>query len=282
MYWSYLISKKHLTSNYTPLTKLYKTPKIGSELRPLRTRRFQFNQPSAGRLLRKTDQTPRILRDYKRFWDFAAGNSNNNRSSSMVATFFYQESASKNATRILSMKQHYLRWVYTHNLLYHFFYFNYRMKLWAERYFYKETLVGNWHTYKTTISAHRHLQPVANWKDFKYGRINRFKFNLKTVFNTDAIFVTNPYAFVKSLFHVKRLSVYTIGIVPASRDPLIVSYPITFLSDTAVCRLFFLRYLFNVRGHARNDKYNYDMNVWKYIHQPYKHLNDLNSIRVYK
>ena len=268
-------------NNFTTNTILYNTPKIGSYIRPLRIRRFGEKQLLAGKLLLKTDQQPRVLLDYKRFWDFAAGNSNTNRCSSLVITLFYQSAASKGATRILSIKQHYMRWVHTHNLLYHFFYFNHKMKLWAERYFYKETLVSNWHTYKSTISSHRYLQPISNWKDFKYGRIKKFKFNISTAFNTDAIFVTNPYAFAKNLFHVKRLSVYTIGIVPATRDPLIVSYPITFLSDTAVCRLFFLRYMFNIKGNAQYDKYCYDRNLWNYIKTPLNLLPILNFKHIY-
>ena len=164
---------------------------------------------------------------------------------------------------LISARKYFSRWVDSYNLMFNLFYAEPSVQMLSNKLFIEESLVFNWDYSLKNYKLFKYTQPWLIFKDAPHGGyIHKLVRSLKSM-NTDFLLLVDIHNHNKLLSYLQRYSFYIIGLIPVSRAPWRVSYPIPTFSDSRLSQFYFLRWTLLIKNHAKLSKYQTLQNAWK-------------------
>ena len=175
---------------------------------------------------------------------------------------FLSHSTDKSAVSIISARRYFARWVDSYNLLFNIFYTDASIQMMSNRLFIEESLVFNWQYNSRNYKIFKYTQPYFMFKDFTHGGFVRSAVFSIFLQNIDLGIIVDMNNHKIFRCHLQRYSLYTVGLVPINYSPWKVSYPVPAFSDSQLSQFYFIKWLFFIRGRAKNHKYLNLIGVW--------------------
>lgn len=170
--------------------------------------------------------------------------------------FFLAASPRKSFQDLVSSHKYLARWLDSYNLLFSLFTANANLLLLSHKLFIEESLVFNWGGAFRSYKLFKYAQPFFTFSDLSHGGFTQSVLNELLSHSVDASIIADIKNRSKFLFHLRRNSVPTIGLVPISYSPWSVSYPVPAFSDSKLVQLYFIRWVFSIKAAASSAHYS--------------------------
>ena len=156
----------------------------------------------------------------------------------------------------ISVSKFYQRWVTASTLIMNLAFLRASIFSFTHRGFVEESLSFNWLHSRLSYRLFRHVSELFYLRDSPYGNHTRIGYKLSLDFPVDAAIVTNLKAHQGNLFYLKRVGIFTLGLVPGDYDPWLVTFPIPLLGESLLGEYYFVQSLVRLCGLARQARYD--------------------------
>lgn len=178
--------------------------------------------------------------------------------------FFYIKDV-KNKITIMNTRKFLLRWTNSFNLLFNIFLYNLNPLFYSSPLFKNETISLNWYYHKWNYDFWRYYYNFFFFKTNKFNKkVNFFYEKIKDL-NFNFFIITDCLYHFKNIFYFSSFQFYTIGLVPSSINPWIVSYPIITFFDNYLIQLFFFKLIIFLNKQALLKKFFFFQKLWSQI-----------------
>lgn len=161
-----------------------------------------------------------------------------------------------------NLKRCYMRWSGSYVLLYNLFYYNHNILIFGHKIFRVDILALNTLTCPPSKFFFKHATPFYNFKDSIYGSTMDNLIKVLKAFKLQTAFISDLTNHEKTAVSLKKADVYTVGIVPFSTNPWVVSYPIPVHSSGMFTQYYFIRYIYHVQQQASFSRFDQLKNLW--------------------
>ncbi len=175
--------------------------------------------------------------------------------------FFYVNHL-KNKIIIVDSSKFVLRWLEAYNLIFNIFYYNYNPLFFGTNLFKNEILSLNWNYNYFDINLWNYYFPFFIFKLNNYNKKTDFFFDKLSFLNVNFFLISDCLFHFKTLHYIKKKNYYSVGLVNASLDPWIVTYPILTLFESFLTQLFFFKLLLFIEKQVLFFKYTHLKNTW--------------------
>lgn len=168
-------------------------------------------------------------------------------------------------TSFVNVSRLFLQWKRSYIFLFHIFYYKFSVLFFSNTILKHEVNALNWESSLFLKKTWRYIVPFFTLKPskiFNYGWWIFYKLKLK---NYNIACVLDIFYHRKTLYYLNRAEFYTIGLVPANYNPLLVDFPILASSDSFFTQLFFLNYLTKIKQNVNLLEYNRLRTLWKHF-----------------
>jgi len=230
--WSLKGTRLRNKSPLNPL-QLFKKNQIKHQLKPAHMSTTQYSNPDVlfqSFLTHWQLSRPKAMYDYFVHRDFRL-------------LFLHTDSHGVHSA-LISANKYFKRWVDSYNLLFNLFYAEPSVQMLSNKLFIEESLVFNWSHSKKNYKLFKYTQPWFIFKDAPHGGYIHLVMRFLVDQNVDFLLLIDIHNHNKMLSYLQKYNFYIIGLIPVSRAPWRVSYPIPMFADSQLSQFYFLRWLF--------------------------------------
>lgn len=174
--------------------------------------------------------------------------------------FFVQNIKKKIA--IISLNKFLTRWNDACDLLFNVFFYNFKPLIFSSPFFKNETLALNWSYNHFEINLWKYYFPFFIFRLNSYNNKTDFFFSRLSIYNINFFLITDCFYHFKNLHYLKKKKYYTIGLIDASMDPWVVTYPIISFFENFLIQSFFFKLLILVQKQIFMIKFLQFKNIW--------------------
>ncbi len=175
----------------------------------------------------------------------------------MFSTYNYS-----NKLLIFDSSKFLIRWKEAYDLLFNIFFYNFTPLIFGTNFFKKEILALNWNYNNFDINMWKFYFPFFIFKLNNYNKKTDFFFDKLSFLNVNFFLISDCLFHFKTLHYIKKKNYYSVGLVNASLDPWIVTYPILTLFESFLTQLFFFKLLLFIEKQVLFFKYTHLKNTW--------------------
>ncbi len=165
-------------------------------------------------------------------------------------------------TPFLDIYRFHKKWMHSYDLLINLFFVNTQIFAFSSKLLKEETLSFNWSFNIIPYTLFKQSSPYFFLKDATHGARTNFIFKLLGQYGLHTAFIADTKYQKKTLFHLRRSGVHTIGLVPYTISPWIVNYAIPAASNTLFTQYFFIKLLTYIRQQAECYKFENLKSIW--------------------
>lgn len=174
---------------------------------------------------------------------------------------FYLQNITKNVIIIDSLK-FLCKWKDAYDFIFNIFYYNFNPLILGNFIFKNEILALNWNYNNFDINFWKYYFSFIIFKINSYNRQTGFFFDKLAFFGVNFFFVTDCSYHFKNLYYLKKKKYFSIGLINATLDPWLVSYPILSFFESFVTQSFFFKLLIFIQKQVFYFKYFYYKTLW--------------------
>lgn len=175
--------------------------------------------------------------------------------------FFYLKD-SNNKTIIINIKKFLFRWNNSFNLLYNIFFYDLNPLFYSSPLFRNETIGLNWYHHKWNYSFWKYHYSFFIFKTNKFTKKTNYFYEKIKDLEINFFILTDCLYHFKNIFYFSNFQFYTIGLIPSSINPWIVSYPIISFFDNYLIQLFFLKLIIFLNKQAILKRFFFFQKIW--------------------
>ena len=178
---------------------------------------------------------------------------------------------------IMSLQHFYTRWESGCNLIFNIVYFDATIFAFTHKLFIEEALTFNWLVNLMSYKLFRYSQGTFYLKNSPYGEDSKLSYNWSHLQDMDAAIVSDVKYHQGSVFFLQTFHIYTIGLVPASRSPWILSFGMPLMGESLAGQLYFFGLVFRLSQQARTLQYDVLTHRWMFIKRTLNPITPYNN-----
>ena len=137
--------------------------------------------------------------------------------------------------------------------------------LFATKIFRSEVTAFNWNDFTWNYNFFKRASPYFFLQDTAYGNTTNSIFVLLSEQRSLLSIVTNSTYHEKNLKFLKKFNAYTIGLIPLTSSPWLVSYPILVGPNEVITEYYFLTLISFIKQFTQHLQFNEFLALWKLI-----------------
>lgn len=163
---------------------------------------------------------------------------------------------------VVALTKFYLRWESGLNLLFNLAYFNANLLSFSHKLFIEESLMFNWNLCSSNYKLFKFAQDLIYFRETPYGEDSKDLYEDSDFHQLDAAIVTDIRTHKKNSFFLRKMNIYTFGLVPANYSPWLLSFSLPLIGDSLLGQYYFFSVVIRITNSAK--ALNFDILIRKW------------------
>lgn len=165
-------------------------------------------------------------------------------------------------TQLINVNKLFTKWVNSYNFLLNIFFNKLNMFLFSSKVFKNEVISFNWSFNLLDYRLFKYSNPYFYMKDTNFGVPSSIIFKRFEKKGLNTTFILDLKQHEKNLYFLKSINLHTIGLVPYSMNPWLVSYALPVTSNNIFIQYFFIKTLLFIKQYSEVQTYNNLKSTW--------------------
>lgn len=153
----------------------------------------------------------------------------------------------KGGSIILNISKFFKKWKLAYALLYNLFFYKIPLLVFTPSFFKSENLAINWVELKQFSFLWRYIKPFLTFKSNKINDYGEFIFRKLKILGFNVGLITDVLYHSKSIYYLRRLNYYSIGLVPTIYHAKTLDLAIPTTNDSLISQVFFIRFVLKIK-----------------------------------
>jgi hypothetical protein len=171
-------------------------------------------------------------------------------------------SQAKGGSILLNVGKFFQKWKLAYFLLFNLFYYKIKLLVFAQSFFKVEALAINWSEGSQLSFMWRYIQPFLTYRATKIHHSCDFLFRKLKYLGLSTCIVVNPLYHRNTLYYLRRLNFYSIGLLPSNYASNSLDFCIAITNQSILGELWFVRFALNTKKIAMQQRLNLLRGAW--------------------
>lgn len=201
---------------------------------------------------------------YKNFKTYLRTNISSNNPTFQVSSSFksYYMGATKGGLSVFNVSKLFNKWKLSYYLFFNLFHYKIQFLSFTPSFFKKEVLSLTWKDAKQVSFLWRYIKPFLVYKQNKINDEGEFIFRKIKFLGFNIACVSDISYHNKTIYYLKRLNFYTIGLVPTIYHRNTLDFAIPTSNSDIISQLFFIRTLLIIKQTTLSQQFYTLKNYW--------------------
>ena len=210
---------------------------------------LSVSSPKKSKMKLNSSTNTKLLRSFKTFLVGSMSTSHQVFTPhSSFASFYVTQK--KGGASIINLGKFFQKWKLSYYLFYNLFYYKIYLLTFTSSFFKKEALAFNWSECRQFEHTWRYIKPFLFLKPNKINDSAEFIFRKLKYLQLNTALITDISYHQKTIYYLKRLNYFTLGLVPTLYHLKSVDFAIPVASESLLNQVYFVRFILSIKQNS--------------------------------